>query len=166
MSNPSLSSRTLLWCTGLLLAGCANVDPRERYAATLAKRRHDAANLSRRDQAVQQSFYAQTVLDVAQARVRLAADREKLNRLLGLSGADIRWTTPTRLSAVPEALPTFEQIEDTALSQRVDLAVAEKELEAATRVLELMHQFVKKTEKTPQRELEVARRRLKEVKDV
>lgn len=30
----------------------------------------------------------------------------------------------------------------------------------------ILHQFVKKTEKTPPRELEVARRRLKEVKDV
>jgi len=30
----------------------------------------------------------------------------------------------------------------------------------------ILHQFVKKTDKTPQRELEVARRRLKEVKDV
>ena len=30
----------------------------------------------------------------------------------------------------------------------------------------ILHQFVKKTEKTPLRELEVARRRLKEVKDV
>ena len=29
-----------------------------------------------------------------------------------------------------------------------------------------LHQFVKKTEKTPPRELEVARRRLKEIKDV
>jgi phage-related protein len=30
----------------------------------------------------------------------------------------------------------------------------------------VLHQFVKKTEKTPRKELEVARRRLKEVKDV
>lgn len=30
----------------------------------------------------------------------------------------------------------------------------------------VLHQFLKKTEKTPRKELEVARRRLKEVKDV
>jgi len=34
------------------------------------------------------------------------------------------------------------------------------------RKIVILHQFVKKTERTPQRELEVARRRLKEVKDV
>jgi phage-related protein len=30
----------------------------------------------------------------------------------------------------------------------------------------VLHQFVKKTEKTPRKELDVARRRLKEIKDV
>jgi phage-related protein len=30
----------------------------------------------------------------------------------------------------------------------------------------MLHQFVKKSEKTPRKELEIARRRMKEVKDV
>jgi phage-related protein len=34
------------------------------------------------------------------------------------------------------------------------------------RKIVILHQFVKKTEKTPRKELEVARKRLKEVKDV
>ena len=35
-----------------------------------------------------------------------------------------------------------------------------------TRRIVILHQFVKKSDKTPRKELEVARRRLKEVKDV
>ena len=34
------------------------------------------------------------------------------------------------------------------------------------RKIVILHQFVKKTEKTPQKELQIARRRLKEIKDV
>ncbi len=34
------------------------------------------------------------------------------------------------------------------------------------RKIVILHQFVKKTEKTPQKELQLARRRLKEIKDV
>lgn len=37
---------------------------------------------------------------------------------------------------------------------------------AAGRTIVVLHQFVKKTEKTPRKELEIARKRLKEVKDV
>jgi len=40
------------------------------------------------------SFYAQTVVDLAQAQTALAADREKLNRLLGLWGNNTRWQLP------------------------------------------------------------------------
>ena len=99
-------------------------------AAMLAKRQYDAGNMSRRDQTVQQAFYAQTLLDTAQAEARLAADRERLNRLLGLWGADTLWKMPTRLERVPDTLPTLEQTEGAAVSQRLDLAAAKKEAEA------------------------------------
>ena len=70
-----------------------------------------AGNLSRRDQSVQQAFYAQTLLDVAQAETQLSSDREKLNRLMGLWGADTRWKIPTRLPTSPGSLPSFDAIE-------------------------------------------------------
>src|SRR5689334_10702802 len=53
-------------------------------AAELAQRQRAAGNINRRDQALQQAFYAQTLLDLAQAQTALEGDREKLNRLLGL----------------------------------------------------------------------------------
>jgi len=110
-------------------------------AAELAERQRAAGNLSRRDQALQQAFYAQTLLDVAQAQVHLTADREKLNRMLGLWGADTRWRIPDHLSAVPPDLPGLTDIEARAISHRLDLAAAKKQAESAAQALSLTRQF-------------------------
>jgi len=110
-------------------------------AAELAQRQYAAGNLNRRDQAVQQAFYAQTLLDVAQAETQLASDREKLNRLMGLWGTDTRWKIPSRLPPVPASLPSFDEIERLAISQRLDLAAAKKEAETSAQALNLTRQF-------------------------
>lgn len=110
-------------------------------AAELAERQRSAGNLSRRDQSVHQAFYAQTLLDVAQAEARLAADREKLNRLLGVWGGDTRWSTPTRLPPVPDALPSLEALESRAIAQRLDLAAAKREAEVEAQALGLTRDY-------------------------
>ena len=73
-------------------------------AAELAQRQRSAGNLSRRDQSLQQAFYAQMLLESAQAETQLVSDRERLNRLMGVWGRDTGWKTPTRLPSVPDAL--------------------------------------------------------------
>jgi len=110
-------------------------------AAELAERQRAAGNLSLRDQALQQAFYAQTLLDLAQAEAALAADREKLNRLLGVWGADTRWRIPEHLPAVPRELPSLGDLEARAIEQRLDLAAAKKQAEGAAQALNLTRQF-------------------------
>ncbi len=110
-------------------------------AAELAERQRAAGNLNRRDQNIQQAFYAQTLLDVAQAETQLASDRERLNRLMGLWGQDTRWKVPARLPKVPDALPSVDQVEAQAIAQRLDLAAAKKDAEAAAQALNLTRQF-------------------------
>jgi cobalt-zinc-cadmium efflux system outer membrane protein len=110
-------------------------------AAELVRRQRSAGNLSLRDQTMQQAFYAQTLLDVAQAEVQLQSDREKLNRLMGVWGADTNWTTPTRLPAIPETLPSLDKLEARAIEGRLDLAAAKKDAEAAAQALNLTRQF-------------------------
>jgi cobalt-zinc-cadmium efflux system outer membrane protein len=110
-------------------------------AAELAERQRVAGNLSRRDQNIQQAFYAQTLLELAQAEAKLVSDREKLNRLMGVWGADIRWKIASRPPSVPEALPSPDEVESRAVAQRLDLAAAKKEADAAAQVLNLTRQF-------------------------
>ncbi len=110
-------------------------------AAELAQRQRSAGNLSQRDQSLQQAFYAQTLLESAQAEAQLASDRERLNRLMGVWGQDIGWKIPGRLPGVPEVLPSLEQVEAQAVSRRLDLAAAKKDADAAAQVLNLTRQF-------------------------
>lgn len=91
-------------------------------AAELAQRQYEAGTLSKREQRLQQAFYAQTLLDVANAEVQLAGDREKLNRMLGLWGENINWQVPRRLPEVPSSLPSFAKVESFAIAERLDLA--------------------------------------------
>lgn len=109
--------------------------------AELAQRQRSAGNLSRRDQSLQQAFYAQMLLESAQAEAQLASDRERLNRAMGLWGPDTGWRIPGRLPTVPNTLPSLEQVEAHAVSQRLDLAAAKKSAEAAAQALNLTRQL-------------------------
>jgi cobalt-zinc-cadmium efflux system outer membrane protein len=110
-------------------------------AAELAQRQRSAGNLSQRDQSLQQAFYAQMLLESAQAEAQLASDRERLNRLMGIWGQDTSWKIPNRLPAVPDALPSLEQSESQAVSQRLDLAAAKEAEDVAAQTLNLTRQL-------------------------
>ncbi len=110
-------------------------------AAELAGRQLQAGTLSRREHTLQQAFHAQTILELAQAQARLAADRERLTQLLGLWGADTGWDIPERLPELPQQLPDPALVEQTAVSQRLDLLAARMEAEAAARAAHLTRQF-------------------------
>jgi cobalt-zinc-cadmium efflux system outer membrane protein len=106
-------------------------------AADLAARQYNAGTLPRREQATQQVFYAQAIVEAARAQAQLEADRERLNRLLGLYGASTRWRMPQRLPELPAQVPTLENVESAAISQRLDLAAANAEVEAIARAADL-----------------------------
>ncbi len=102
-------------------------------AAELAARQVRAGTLSRKDQALQQAFHAQAALETAQAQARLASDRERLNRLLGLWGPHTQWKVPTRLPQLPATLSPLDRVEQLAVERRLDLAAATREVEAMYR---------------------------------
>jgi cobalt-zinc-cadmium efflux system outer membrane protein len=106
-------------------------------AADLAQRQVEAGAGTARDQAAQQTLYAQAVLEHARAEAELAADREAFNRLLGLWGEDIAWNLPDRLPDVPEAKPGIDGLETLAVERRLDLAAAKKDVEMAGYALDL-----------------------------
>ncbi len=102
--------------------------------AELAARQYAAGTLAQRDQLAQQSLYGQTIAEAARAEAQLAADRERVNRLLGLSGDQTQWSVPQRLPELPARLPALEDVEAVAVSQRLDLAAANAEVETLARV--------------------------------
>jgi cobalt-zinc-cadmium efflux system outer membrane protein len=106
-------------------------------AADVAKRQHDAGNITDLEWQNQQAAFAQSRLDLAREQARLRTDREKLNRLLGLWGAQTAWKTTDELPPLPEREFPLENIEALAVSQRLDLAAARSQVANVQRALKL-----------------------------
>lgn len=105
--------------------------------AQLAQRMAQAGNWSKLEQAREQGFFADAALNLARAEQARSASREKLTRLLGLWGAQARFTLPERLPDLPEAPQDRPDIEQAAMSQRLDLQSARWGVEALAKNLGL-----------------------------
>ena len=97
-------------------------------AAELAQRQHEAGTLNDLGLASQQAISDQSRVDVAQAEAQLAADREHLNRLLGLWGKQTMWKIAGRLPDIPSREIPIEHLESLAIRQRLDLAAMRSRL--------------------------------------
>lgn len=110
-------------------------------AAELAQRQALAGNASARDQALQQAHYAQATLELARLEAQIAGERERLNRALGLFGDQVTWNLPDRLPELPAGKPVLDGLESAAITHRLDLAGARRDVETARYTLELGRQL-------------------------
>jgi outer membrane protein, heavy metal efflux system len=105
--------------------------------AEVAKRQHAAGNITDLDLQNQQAAYAQSRLDLSRAQTQLRVDRERLNRLLGLWGGQTVWRIESELPPLPEQELSIQNIESLAVSQRLDLASARREVATVQAALKL-----------------------------
>lgn len=103
----------------------------------VAQRQYDAGNINDLELHNQQAMANQSHLDLLQAKAQVKAGRERLNRLLGLSGGQINWQVTGELSPLLEKEIPAENLESVAISQRLDLAARRKQLEAIAAALGL-----------------------------
>lgn len=96
--------------------------------AELAQRQHEAGTLNELGWVSQRATYDQSKVDVAQTEAQLAADRERLNRLMGLWGTQTTWTVAARLPDIPQQEASVEHLESLAIRQRLDLAATRAQL--------------------------------------
>lgn len=98
-------------------------------SATLASRMERAGNFNRLDRMREQVFHAETDARLARARHDAVAGRERLTRLMGLSGGDIAFELPERLPDLPAEKPEFRDIEARAMTGRLDVQAAKRNTE-------------------------------------
>ena len=110
-------------------------------ALELAQKQHEAGNITDLALTEQQTSYSQSRLDVAMAESETRGHHEKINRLLGLWGADTDWKVSDSLPAMPESDPPLRGLESLAVSQRLDLAAAQSELSGVVRALGLTKSY-------------------------
>ncbi|HEV2436141.1 MAG TPA: TolC family protein [Verrucomicrobiae bacterium] len=106
-------------------------------AADFARRQYDAGNINDLDLRNQQASAAQSHFDLMQAQAETQADRERLNRLLGLADGQIRWRIADELPALPATEPPLTNLETLAIKQRLDLAAARSQAESLAAALRL-----------------------------
>lgn len=104
-----------------------------RTAAEVAVKQHAAENITDLDLENEQALYEQAKLDLARAERELLLAREALTRALGLRERSVEFTIPAAFPTLPESEMTPEQVEQLAATQRLDLAIAHREVEVAQR---------------------------------
>lgn len=103
----------------------------------LARRMVQAGNFSKLAQMREQAFYADATSGLARAQHEAVAARERLTRLLGLSGEQLGFKLPERLPDLPKAPTEPRDAEQTALDKRLDVLMARRATEATAKSLGL-----------------------------
>ncbi|MFP5284466.1 MAG: TolC family protein, partial [Thermoanaerobaculia bacterium] len=105
-------------------------------SAELARRQHDAGNISDLDLENEQALYERAKLDLARAELDELQSRERLLAALGALET-LPLTLPAQMPpAEGEQERSLEEVE-AALPRRLDVSIAQAELEAARRALPL-----------------------------
>ena len=99
-------------------------------ASELATRMAKIGNFNKLSQMREQVFYADAVNQLAKARLAAVVERERLTRLLGLSGENLDYRLPERLAELPASTVEPLDAERTALERRLDVLVAKRGTEA------------------------------------
>jgi outer membrane protein TolC len=106
-------------------------------SAELAKRMAQVGNVSKLDQLREQAFYADAIVQLAQAQLNATAAREQLSRLMGVWGARTAFSLPERLPALPSTPINIERVEAQAIQRRLDVQMAKLDTEMTASVLGL-----------------------------
>lgn len=105
--------------------------------AELARRMADVGNFSRLRQQREQLLYAESTAELARARQNATRERERLTRLLGLSGMQRHFILPNRLPDLPaEPIPEGNVVQQ-AMDTRLDLRRAKTEIAGLAKSLDL-----------------------------
>jgi outer membrane protein TolC len=103
----------------------------------LARRMLLAGNFSKLAQMREQAFYADATANLARARHQAVAERERLIRALGLSGAQLDFKLPEHLPELPKTPIEPKDAEQTAIDKRLDVLMAKRSTEATAKSLGL-----------------------------
>jgi outer membrane protein TolC len=103
----------------------------------LARRMLQAGNFNKLAQMREQAFYADATANLARAKHQAVAERERLVRVLGVSGGQLAFQLPEHLPDLPKAPIEPKDAEQTAIDKRLDVLMAKRDVDATARALGL-----------------------------
>jgi cobalt-zinc-cadmium efflux system outer membrane protein len=108
-----------------------------KTAADVAVQQHGVENITDLDLENEQALYEQARLDLSRREREQLVAREAFVRALGLRDATVEWRVPATFPELPPSELDPSQLEQLAAQQRLDLAIARRELEVAERQVPL-----------------------------
>lgn len=117
-----------------LVANAANA------SAEYAERLQQAGNISRRNLALELAAATEARIASARAATDAARARRELANFLAIPAQD-PWQTPKVLPAVPQKGDAIADIESAAMTGRLDLSAARRELDVAQRTLTFLRRW-------------------------
>lgn len=116
---------------------------REAAATTykLAQGFEEAGNLTELRLAQERSAAADVSVESLRAGQVLQNTRDELNSLLGLTGPSRHWSLAEDLPELPGTEPETAHLPDVALTQRLDLAAAQREIEQLEYALKMTRDY-------------------------
>ena len=103
----------------------------------LARRMAAAGNFNRLAKMREQSFYADATAQLARAGHQAIASRERLTRVLALSGDQLEFKLPERLPELPAAPAEPKDAEQIAMDKRLDMLMAKRATQSTAKSLGL-----------------------------
>jgi cobalt-zinc-cadmium efflux system outer membrane protein len=100
-------------------------------SAEVSRRLHDAGNVTDLDLARERAALARSKVELRTAEVNARQSRERLNELMGLSGAATAWAADPRLPDVPTQPLALDDVERRAVTRSVDLGEARQRIVVA-----------------------------------
>ncbi len=101
----------------------------------MAARIRRAGNMTELDFLEQRAVYEELKMAVHAREIITYESRERLNRLMGLWGEEVTWQAAGTLPELPESEPESQGLYEKALTGSLQLAVARKQVEIASRRL-------------------------------
>lgn len=101
--------------------------------ADATQRLRDAGNTTELALANEQSALAEARVELQRSEVRAAGARERLNTVMGLSGAATQWRAEVRLPEPPRTELNVKNLESEAVRRSLDLEIAKRRFAAAAK---------------------------------
>lgn len=114
-----------------VLARQSTITEAARISAEIARRQHEAGNISDLDLENEQAVYEQAKVDLARNQLDVLTARERLVMDMGLTKNGPDWNVQPEFEAIPAEEEPVSNLETTALARRIDIAAARAQLQAA-----------------------------------
>ncbi len=110
-------------------------------AVDLARRQHEAGNISDLDLANQETLYEQVRTDLVRSEADVVTAHEMLARLLGVWGPDAAFRVADKLPELPAEEIPLDHLESLAIRRRLDLGAAHAEAQAVSHALAMAKNY-------------------------